>query len=482
MKSIILKKAAFITLLSIFTACGDFGDMNLNPNEPTNVPAEGLVTNTMFSLSNRYWDRPVNFEMAMLFVQHFAQAEYTEEQRYIFNNSNFNGIWAGFYAVDLADIIAARSIIESDEEMPANIKTNQLAVLDIIETFAFHTVTDLWGDVPYSEALNPDEFFQPAYDAQSDIYPAMISKVSNAVQDINTGAPGFSSTGDLIYYGDMSGWQKFGNALLLRLGMRIADANPTLAATTVSAALSGNIIGSISEEASLVFSQIQDLANPFWRDTSPVGGSRDDFRVSDELLGMMEDMGDPRVPMFADPTATGDYVGLPYGMGDGDSFAMKNSTSRYASSIRQPTAPAYLIRYSEVKFLEAEAIERGFVSSGNAEQAFNAAVTASMNEWGITDATAISDYLAANPYDGANWDQSIGEQLWIALYTNGMEAWSTWRRLDYPELQPASAAVERNYVPVRGLYPTTEEATNSDNLLAVPYVNEMNSKVWWDVN
>jgi hypothetical protein len=479
MKSILYKKILLITFLGVFTACGDFGDMNVNPNEPTDVPAEGLVTNAMFSLSNRYWDRAVNFEMAMLFVQHFAQAEYTEEQRYIFNNSSFNGMWSGFYASELANIVAARNlIVESD--LPDAIKSNQLAVLDIIESFAFHAVTDLWGDVPYSQALNPDEFFQPAYDDQSAIYEGLINKVSGAVNSINVNAAGFSSTGDIIFNGDMNGWQKFGNAFLLRLGMRIADANSTLASTTVSTALSGNIISSMAEEATLVFSSTQEIANPFWYDASPAGGSRDDFRVTDELISTLEDMGDPRIPMFADSTATGQYVGLPYGMGDGDSFALKNSTSRFSASIREATAPAYLLRYSEVKFLEAEAIERGFIS-GNAEEAFNAAVTASMNEWGITDDAAIADYLAANPYNSATWDESIGMQMWIALYTNGMEAWSTWRRLDYPELTPAPAAVERNYVPVRGLYPTTEEATNSDNLLAVGYENEMNVKVWWDV-
>jgi hypothetical protein len=241
----------------------------------------------MFSLSNRYWDRAVNFEMAMLFVQHFAQAEYTEEQRYIFNNSSFNAMWSGFYASELANIVAARNlIVESD--LPDAIKSNQLAVLDIIESFAFHAVTDLWGDVPYSQALNPDEFFQPAYDDQSAIYEGLINKVSGAVNSINVNAGGFSSTGDIIFNGDMDGWQKFGNAFLLRLGMRISDANSTLASTTVATALSGNIISSMAEEAKLVFSSTQEIANPFWYDASPAGGSRDDFRVTDELLSMME--------------------------------------------------------------------------------------------------------------------------------------------------------------------------------------------------
>lgn len=482
MKSIILKTFALIILMNVFTACGDFGDMNVDPNQPSDVPAEGLVTNAMFTLPDRYWGRAFNFEMAMLFVQHFAQAEYTEEQRYVFDNSAFNGMWSGFYASELANLIAARQLIEVDEDIPPAIKTNQLAVLDIMESFAFMTATDLWGDIPYSEALLPDEILQPKYDAQSSIYAGLISKVQGAVAAISTSNGGFSAGGDIIYYGDMEGWQKFGNALLLRMGMRLADVDEATARSVVSGALNGPIIDGIESEASLVYLDNQDLANPFWYDASPAGGSRDDFRITDELLSTMEDMGDPRIPMFADSTATGQYVGLPYGLGDGDSFALKKTTSRFNVSIRESTSPAYLLRYSEVKFLEAEAIQRGFANTGNtAAASYEAGIRASMAEWGITDATAIDTYVADNAYDAANWKESIGMQMWVSLYTNGMEAWSTWRRLDYPNLVPAPAAVSRDYIPVRGLYPTTEESTNSENLFAAP-TNEMNVKVWWDVN
>lgn len=464
-------------LLLIATACQDFGDMNVDPNRPTVVPPSTLLTQGLFALTDLYWSRAANFEYGMLLAQHLAQAEYTEEQRYSYVTADFNFEWTSIYSGGLADLHEAKNLVMADESLPAAQKANQLAVLDIYISFAFQMATDIWGDIPYSQAFQPDEFVQPAYDAQSDIYAGLIQTVSDAVNSITTTAPGFGSA-DILLGGNMDGWQKFGNALLLRMGMRIADANPSLAETTVASALSGNMITATSDEIKLVFSADQRIANPFYVDAVP--DNRDDFRITEELLGTLQDLNDPREIAYADSTPTGAYVGMPYGLEDGDAFDLKSSTSRFAASIREATAPAFIVRLSELKFYEAEAIERGFVD-GDAEMAFNEAITASMNEWGITDEAAIAEYLDGITYDAANWKESIGLQLWIALYTNGLETWANVRRLDEPELEVPEAAFT-DYIPVRGLYPTDEQTTNSENLNAVPYDNSMDVNLWWDVN
>lgn len=481
MKSIINRIIAFALILAFGFSCGDVEDLNINPNQPTEVFAANLFTQGAYSISNLYWSRDMNFEYGMLFVQHIAQDEYTEEQRYNFTAADFDNGWNTIYTGSLADLTEARRLVDEDESLPANQKANQLAVIDIMMAFGFQMATDIWGDIPYSEALSGrDDILQPAYDSQEDIYTDLISTVSDAVASISPGAAGFTS-GDIIYGGNMAGWEMFGNALLLRMGMRIADVNATLASSTVAAALGGNIISSVADEANLVFSSQEALSNPFWFDASPTGGTRDDFRVTAELLGMLQAMGDPRESVYADTTATGDYVGMPYGLSDVDAFALKGTTSDLGDAVEaDPTTPASMIRYSEVKFLHAEAIERGFVA-GVAETEFDAAVTAAMNEWGITDATTIANYLAANPYDAVNWEESIGLQMWLSLYTNGLEAWATWRRLDQPVLAVPAAAVETS-IPVRGLYPTDESATNQANLSAVPYDDALDTKLWWDVN
>ena len=142
MKSLIYKSFVLVLLLGAISACDDFGDMNIDPNEPTEVPAEGLVTNALFGSAYTYWDRTANFEMGMLFTQHFAQAEYTEEQRYDFNPSDFDALWAIMYAGGyssnnigqgvLADLREAKTLIAADEGLAGAVKANQIAILDLI--------------------------------------------------------------------------------------------------------------------------------------------------------------------------------------------------------------------------------------------------------------------------------------------------------------------------------------------------------------
>ncbi len=480
MKSIINRLLAFTLILAFGISCGEVENLNVNPNEPTEIPAESLVTQASLVLADQYFGAAMNYNVGMLMVQHITQSEYTEESRYNFEPADFDGDWSTIYAAALNDLKTARDLIDANEGIPAAQKANQLAVIDIMMSFGFQIATDWWGDIPYSEALDGDNP-QPVYDSQESIYSSLISTVSSAVASINPGANGFSAAGDIIYNGNMDRWQKFGNALLLRWGFRVADRNSGLGSSTISAALAGNIISSVGDEATLVYRTEEALSNPFWFNQSPSGGSRDDYRVSQELITVLENLGDPRLAMYADEAPAGGYVGIPYGLPDNDAFALKATTSDLGDMIEEdPTFPALLLRYSEVKFLTAEAIERGF-ASGDAEAEFNAGITAAMNEWGITDGAAIAAYIAANPYDAANWQESIGLQMWLAMYAQGHEAYSTWRRLDQPALAVPAAAVFPS-IPVRFLYPTDEGATNQENLGAVPYNNALDVKLWWDVN
>lgn len=480
MKSILNRLVAFALILGFGISCGDVEPLNVNPNEPTDIPAASLVTEASLNLANIYFGASFNYNYGMLMVQHIAQDEYTEESRYNFEAADFDFEWSEIYAVILSDLSTAKGLIEENETLPAAQKANQIAVIDILMAFGFQMGTDIWGDMPYSEALNGD-ITQPVYDSQESIYSALITSVSNAVASINTGANGFSAAEDIIYNGNMDGWQKFGNAMLLRMGFRVADRNSGLGSSTIAAALGGNIMSSVGDEANLVYRTEEALSNPFWFNQSPSGGTRDDYRVSAELVTVLESMGDPRLAIYADEVAAGGFVGLPYGLNDIDAFALKATTSDLGDIIEtDPTFPGLFLRYSEVKFLTAEAIERGF-ASGDAEAEFNAGITAAMNEWGITDAAAIAAYIAANPYDAANWEESIGLQMWLAMYAQGHEAFSTWRRLDQPALAVPAAALEPA-IPVRGLYPTDEGATNQENLGAVPYTDAISTRLWWDVN
>lgn len=487
MKKTLLASALAASML--FTGCEDLTDMNINPNEPTEVPAQFLVTQAQYGLVENYWGRALNFGFGMLMVQHFAETEYTDASRYNYTAPDFDGAFTGFYSSadgSLAEIAEARSLVEANETLTAEQKANQLAILDIMKAWAYHVATDIWGAIPYSEAHKPDEFTKPGYDAQSAIYADILSTLTQASSAITTSSPGFAS-GDIIYGGDMGMWKKFANSLRVKVAMRMADVDAAAAGAEVSAAMAAGVFESNADNATLVFESNAQLANPFWVDN--ITNNRDDFAVSALLVDHLKSNSDPRLMKFANPTSEGDYVGLTYGLIDNDATSAAVGKSRPNSDyVRSATAPGVLMSYAELKFFQAEAIARGFVS-GDASSAFDDAIRASMAQWGVTDADAIDAYVAAHSFGSyANYKEAVGMQKWVALYTNGLEAWSEWRRLDVPALSLPDVDASQLFntqIPVRGLYPQNESARNLESLngaISMEGSDELTRSLWWDVN
>lgn len=477
MKTINKYFLSFFIMVFLLGACtDDFEELNTDPNNPVLVPAENLLTEAQFRLADRIWGRALNFGMGMLMVQHFSLNEYAENSRYNLSNSLYNASWSSFYAGVLTDLNEAKRLTEANETITESVKNNRMAVLTVLRVYTFQTITDTWGRVPYSQAHQPDEFPNPEYDTQESIYDGLINEINTAIGQISPGEIGFPS-GDVIFQGDMTMWGKFANSLKIRLGMRLTEVAPAKAGALVSEAFNHplGVFSSPEENAHFVFGSSQEIANPFFVDAV----TRDDFAISEILVTRLKERNDPRLAAYALPNTTGNYVGIPYGLTDPETFLFKPQSSRPHSSIRQASAPAKLLSYSEIEFFRAEAIERGYITAGNAEEAFNNAVTASMLEWGLTAADAEA-YLAANPYDATNWRASIGYEKWVALYTHGLEAWAERRRLDEPSL-PVPAAAVIDQIPVRFFYPAIEAEANEANLVAVGE-NNLTSRVWWDVN
>lgn len=460
------------------TACENVADLNVDPNNPTEVPASNLMTQAQYTLNNTLWSRGYNAEWTMLCVQHWAQNEYAEESRYTVDGNNFNTQWSNFYAGVLNELKVASEMIMEDENMLESVRANQLAILEILRVQTFHSLVDAYGDIPYTQALDGVTYPLPAYDTQQSIYMDLLASLDAAVASIDEAGSSFGGA-DLIYGGDMTMWRKMGNSLMMRMAMRIVDVDEGTAKTYIDKAANGGMLESNADNALFVFSSDPNIANPLYIDN--VINNRDDFAVTDVLVDNLKEMGDPRLDVFAAPTNSGEIVGMPYGLTDGEAFALKSTTSRPSGMVRAATAPAVIIDYAEVAFLMAEAYQRGLLA-GDAAAAYAEGVTASMNYWGITDAAAIADYIAANPYDANNWKQSLGWQKWIAFYMNGPQAWAEWRRLDFPVLEVPAAATN-DVIPVRLPYPIDEQTRNNSSLQAVTSTpNDLNTKLWWDVN
>jgi hypothetical protein len=172
---------------------------------------------------------------------------------------------------------------------------------------------------------------------------------------------------------------------------------------------------------------------------------------------------------------------MPYGLSDNDPTVLKPTTSRPNDAVREATSAHAAMTYAEVQFLLAEAYQRGILS-GIAEDAYKSGITASLNQWGITDGTVVDNYIGANAYNAANWKESVGTQKWVAFYMDGYQAWCEWRRLDYPQLAVPGTALITS-IPVRLPYPLSETQNNSTNLGQITSTPaEMTTKLWWDVN
>jgi hypothetical protein len=455
----------------------DLVEINRNPNATENPQPDYLLTASQKISSDLYWGADNNFNSTLLVIQHWAKVQYTEPDRYIFSNSSFTSLWNTGYAQSITNL---NTIIQLPDEK-ANVNYKNVAL--ILRSWVFSLLTDAYGDIPYKQAGDIKNNFTPAYDSQKDVYYGLLDELKKASAALTT--TGNAIAGDIIYAGKIDRWKKFANALRFRIALRIADQEPEKAKQTINEVLSdaGGLIGSNTETTQFTYST-SPQQNPVsaWFDT------RDEFRIAKTILDKLTALNDPRIPIYAnkptDPSVT-NYVGVPSGLTTSDANNLGFAkTSRPGSFFFAPTSPSVIISYAEVSFDRAEAAARGFTTE-NANALYNAAITASFNQYGITDGTVIGNYLSQTSvkYDAANFKKSIGEQKWIALYGQGLEAFAEWRRLDYPQLTPAVAGVLDKKIPVRFIYPGTEQSLNGDNYkLAVANQGADNllTKLWFD--
>ena len=311
----------------------------------------------------------------------------------------------------------------------------------------------------------------------------MLNDLTQAVGQLN--AANGDVTGDLVYSGDIAKWRKFANSLKLRIALRIADREDALAKQTISALTPADLIGSNAETFRFVYT-----SSPQHNPQAAAFDTRDDYRISKTLVDKLKALNDPRLPVYAQlpsDNSVANYTGAANGLSNGDAVAQGLAkTSKPGTYFLSPTAPAVIYSYAEVLFNLAEAVARGYIS-GSAETYYNQAVTASLQQFGITDAKTVSDYLEEDDveYNATNWKQSIGEQKWIAFFGQGLDAFAEWRRLDYPQLTPGPASVLDGKIPVRLFYPGAEQSLNAKSRnAAVARQGEdlLTTKLWFDVN
>ncbi|MGZ3928569.1 MAG: SusD/RagB family nutrient-binding outer membrane lipoprotein, partial [Mucilaginibacter sp.] len=423
---------ASLLLLSEASCKRELVDINQNVNGSQTAQPNYLLTAATKATADTYWGVANSMDASLLFVQYWAKIQYTDPDRYIYTNNSFQELWTIGYSKSIVNL---NQIIKLAD---AQGNPNYKGVALVLRSWNFALLTDAYGDIPYKQSANIDQSITPAYDTQKNVYYGLLDDLKAAQAALNPS--GKAIAGDIIYANNITLWKKFANSLRLRIALRIADRDAAKAKQVLDdiQAEGSGYISSNSEIAQLVY-----LDSPNQNPVSNLFDTRDDYRISKTIVDKLIALNDPRLPIYASPTqdpTPQTYVGIPNGLLVGDASSLGfTKTSKPGAYFRAPHAPAVIISYAEVLFDRAEAAARGLTAE-DAADLYKQAVTASLKQYNVADAD-IATYTAlpAVQYDPTNYKKSIGDQKWLALFGQGLEAFAEWRRLDYPQLQPAVA-------------------------------------------
>jgi hypothetical protein len=523
----------FIVLIGVSLSCTkDFEDFNTDKKHPVAVPGGFLFANAQKALSDQEASTNVNLNVLKLFAQYWTETTYLDESNYdIITRPIPANNFRTYYRDILRDLKEAKMLTEAEVvagDDATIAKANRLFVIDLMEVYVYSILVDVFGNVPYTEALDVDDI-SPAYDDAFTIYKDLITRATADIAGLNTAYGAFSADDDLYFAGDVAMWKKFGATLKVRLGVTIADADAALAKSTVESAYADAF--AMGENCQFVYEEGSN-SNPLYQDLIQSG--RHDFVPANTTVDMLNNLTDPRMFYYLsspvkfvydkditntsiDTELTGvGKISLFYNDGDsivvtdlpfialaqdtlniftyykGGTYGESNSFSQFshiADAIQEPTYPMTLLDYTELAFYLAEAAERGFSVGGDAATWYNKGIESSILHWGGT-AEEVAAYLGqanvAYATAAGNWKQKIGTQAWLASYVRGLNGWNTWRRLDFPTLNvPPAPDTRDGQVPKRYTYPVNEQTLNASNYSAAAAAiggDEMDVKVFWDKN
>jgi len=473
------KLLILIFTVTFLTSCSeDIQDFNINPKVATDADPAHLFSYGQFNLAKQISNYDYNHNVSVFWANFATQTTYIQESSYNPDDRDVGGnMFDNIYTESLYELKKAREIINLKEVSAAEtpLKNNKLAMIKVLEVYAYQYLVDNFGNVPYTEALDMENA-TPVYDDASTIYDAIITDLQAAASsfDVSAGAGSFASA-DIIYGGDIEKWKKLAYTLHLKLGIRLADVNASKAQTMIQASVSAGIFESNDDSALFNFINTEPLWNPIY-DYFVFDSRNSDFVATTSALELLQNLSDPRVNVIYDDNIEGGMVGGVYAA-EGNSFA--SLTHLNPAWTDDPTLPGNMMDYSLAMFDLAEAAARGFIS-GDAATYYNLGVEASFAYFDISD--SVSDYLAANPYDAANWKESSGTQKYIASVVNPHEAWTESRRLGVPALAAAASNGVAN--PKRMTYPIDEELINTTNFNAASSAmggDNTSSAIFWDI-
>ena len=468
-------------ILNISGCTDDFDSMNTNPNSPVVVPASNVFGAAVMNTGYQLFGERIGIYYAGVWSGHHAAIGLGDyEYRVDINNSQWQGLF-----------IIASNFVTAMELAELEGNDNLYAAALTMKVYVMHKISDMWGPIPYTQAfkMKSEGVMYPEYDHESVVYDNIFADLALAESKFNAdGMP--IGPGDILFSGNIDRWIRFANSLRLRAAIRISNVDEAKATSVISAVANKPLMTELSQNAYLVWPGDDQRNEPWFGRLGRVGTQpkQDQYRVSSVLVDLLQDLNDPRLPVYADTTERGFYNGYRHGPDQRmDTMNQGINVSHIANRwMNHKNGFTPYMMAAEIHFNLAEAYARNMVS-GNAKEAYERGVTLAMQDNGIAQAD-IDTYLAqpAVAWDGGGISnlEKIYTQKWISLFKQGVEAWAENRRTDVP----LQTGVEPNYSgshnrpPFRMSWSDTELSLNPN--APPPGVTTTDifygTQIWWD--
>ena len=478
MKNLFSKIIMSFMVLAVVSCGDDILDINTSPNNPeTSTPAFTLPAGQVGIASRLGFDYNL---LGSMLIQHWTQgptaSQYSFIDQYNITTNNYAAAWSTMYATALKDLDFVR------DESLATGDNNTAAVAQLLMSYTFQILVDLYDRIPYTEALQGKEgVLAPNYDNGSDVYDDLIVKVDEALSWIDLSGTATRPTTDIIYGGNMSTWIKFGNTLKLKIYIRQAEARASVAQAGIQAMeTAGAEFLGLGEDAMVNFSANTQNENPLWQNLNQT--TFQNLVASETSVNFYINNADPRIDFAYDAAPNvGSHVGLTQGTGVTSGDVYDDFSHLSAQNVNGEASggavPVVFISAIESLFLQAEAAQRGF-GSGDPQSLYEQAVSASFSAGGFDAST----YLAAGgtyEYDGT-LEQLITQKWAASNGVAGLEAWNDWRRTGFPDfiIESVTSNLPAGQFPLRLIWPSTERDNNPNT----PELVSLTTAVWWDVD
>jgi hypothetical protein len=475
-----------VLVLGVLVSSCELPD-NVNPKAATDVPAETIMTNALRDGLNLIDNMSQNTNVSRMMCQYIGMTQYTDPSRYFFSDRTIqDSYWNTTYLV-LNDLKEVKFLIQdlSGSESFNRMNASRLAIVDIMEVLLYHNLVDILGGVPYTEALGGFDNKTPVYDDQVALYTDLQLRLSTAIVTLTAGAAdGSWGAEDLVYQGDVDMWKKFAATVKARLGMRLADVDPSTAQAELTAAINAGMLET-GESMQLPWVGSTPHNNTIY---AMFAGGREDYGPANTIIDIMNDLSDARRPAFFTQVDTSTevgvekwaYRGIPYG----NITEPYNGISHFSDASFEANFPATFACNAEVEFILAEAAARGMnlgSIGGTAQEHYEAGIAESHAFWSVTMQGSYLNHVDV-AWDDARNKELIGIQKWLALYNRGMEGWCVWRSFDWPVL---NVPEDMSYtdIPFRMPYPYNEPDLNPDNYAAAAAAiggDDVRTLLFWD--